>query len=82
KEDVPSAWDPAALARFIEKYGTHVIVGVKMGGRDVIYVKQPQTSNHQTTDVQRLLKRIADERFADANGRFSFESEETSRKDK
>ncbi|KAK3035258.1 hypothetical protein RJ639_034695 [Escallonia herrerae] len=33
KEAVPSSWNPAALARFIEKFGTHVIVGVKMGER-------------------------------------------------
>ncbi|KAL4316381.1 hypothetical protein AHAS_Ahas15G0279400 [Arachis hypogaea] len=35
KKDVPSSWNPAALASFIDKYGTHVIVGVKMGGKDV-----------------------------------------------
>ncbi|OMO98984.1 hypothetical protein CCACVL1_03983 [Corchorus capsularis] len=32
---VPTAWDPCALARFIEKYGTHVIVGLGIGGHDV-----------------------------------------------
>ncbi|GAB2270754.1 hypothetical protein Dimus_005623, partial [Dionaea muscipula] len=36
KRDVPSLWDPAALADFIDKYGNHVVVGVKMGGKDVI----------------------------------------------
>lgn len=82
KQEVPSAWDPAALAGFIDKYGTHIITGIKMGGKDVIFVKQQHTSSLQTTDVQKLLKRIADERFADANGRFSFGSEETSRRDK
>ena len=34
--DVPCSWDPAALAAFVEKYGTHVIVGVRMGGKDVV----------------------------------------------
>uniref|UniRef100_A0A0C9RHM9 TSA: Wollemia nobilis Ref_Wollemi_Transcript_21704_2563 transcribed RNA sequence n=1 Tax=Wollemia nobilis TaxID=56998 RepID=A0A0C9RHM9_9CONI len=82
KKEVPAAWDPAALAGFIEKYGTHVIIGIKMGGKDVIFLKQQHTSNLQATDVQKLLKRIADERFSDANGRFSLNSEETSRRDK
>lgn len=44
KKEVPSSWDPPALAGFIEKYGTHVIVGVKMGGKDVIHIKQQK--NH------------------------------------
>ncbi|KAK2978459.1 hypothetical protein RJ640_023717 [Escallonia rubra] len=37
---VPSAWDPSALARFIEKYGTHIIVGLGLGGQDVLLVPQ------------------------------------------
>ncbi|KAL7141879.1 hypothetical protein ABFS83_08G084100 [Erythranthe nasuta] len=68
KQAVPSAWDPAALARFIEKYGTHIIVGVKMGGKDVVYVKQQHSSPLQTIDVQRRLKDVADKRFTDASG--------------
>ena len=51
--------------RFIEKYGTHIVVGVKMGGKDVIYIKQQQESPLQQTEVQTYLKRIADERFSD-----------------
>lgn len=65
KLDVPSSWDPSALAGFIEKYGTHIVVGVKMGGKDVIYIKQQQESPLQQTEVQTYLKRIADERFSD-----------------
>ncbi|CAI9304407.1 unnamed protein product [Lactuca saligna] len=34
KKVVPSSWEPALLARFIKKFGTHIIVGVKMGGKD------------------------------------------------
>lgn len=69
KREVPSAWDPAALAEFIDKYGTHIIVGVKMGGNDVIHIKQLQKSNLQPTEVQKLLKQLADERFSeDVNG--------------
>ncbi|KZV27080.1 hypothetical protein F511_37785 [Dorcoceras hygrometricum] len=65
KKEVPPTWDPAALTEFIDKYGTHVIVGVKMGGKDVIHIKQLQNSKLQTTEVQTLLKQLADERFSE-----------------
>ncbi|KAK6128405.1 hypothetical protein DH2020_037841 [Rehmannia glutinosa] len=68
KQAVPSSWDPAALARFIEKFGTHVIVGVKMGGKDVIYVKQQHSSPVQSIDVQKRLKDVADKRFSESSG--------------
>ncbi|KAA8524792.1 hypothetical protein F0562_011215 [Nyssa sinensis] len=42
KQEVPSSWDAAALAEFIDKYGTHIVVGVKMGDKDVIHIKQLQ----------------------------------------
>ncbi|KAJ0589729.1 putative membrane attack complex component/perforin (MACPF) domain-containing protein [Helianthus annuus] len=61
KQEVPSSWDPAALADFIDKYGTHVVVGVKMGGKDVIYLKQLQSSDLEPTQVQNLLKQLADD---------------------
>lgn len=79
KEDVPSSWDPAALAGFIEKYGTHVVVGVKMGGKDVIHIKQLQKSNLLPIEVQRLLKQLADERFSeDVNGSIILDPNELS----
>lgn len=69
KREVPSSWDPAALAEFIDKYGTHIVVGVKMGGKDVIHLKQLQSSNLEPTDVQNLLKQLADEQLSeDING--------------
>lgn len=68
KQAVPSSWDPAALARFIEKYGTHIIVGVKMGGKDVVYVKQQYSSPLQPVDVQKRLKDVADKRFSEVSG--------------
>ncbi|KAJ4977300.1 hypothetical protein NE237_002406 [Protea cynaroides] len=81
KQEVPTSWDPAALAGFIDKYGTHVIVGVKMGGKDVINIKQLQNSNLQPTEVQKLLKQLADKRFSeDVNGGFYLDSDELSRK--
>ncbi|CAN1229511.1 MACPF domain-containing protein NSL1, partial [Linum grandiflorum] len=64
KAEVPNSWDPQALAEFIEKYGTHIVVGVKMGGKDVIHIKQLKRSNLDATQVQKLLKQLADERFS------------------
>ncbi|KAK6159658.1 hypothetical protein DH2020_003039 [Rehmannia glutinosa] len=76
KKEVPSTWEPAALARFISKFGTHVIVGVKMGGKDVIYLKQQHSSSLQPADVQKRLKVMADQRFLDANGQNELNSEQ------
>lgn len=66
KTAVPSAWEPSALASFIETFGTHIIVGVKMGGRDVVYMKQNHSSTLQPADLRNRLKDIADQRFLDA----------------
>ncbi|XP_041014085.1 MACPF domain-containing protein At4g24290-like isoform X2 [Juglans microcarpa x Juglans regia] len=72
---VPSSWDPSALARFINTFGTHVVVSIKMGGKDVIYVKQQHSSTLQPADVQKRLKEMADKRFSDANGQNGMVSE-------
>ncbi|KAI5383979.1 MACPF domain-containing protein At4g24290 isoform X1 [Lathyrus oleraceus] len=67
KEAVPSSWDPEALARFIERFGTHVIVGVSMGGKDVIYVRQDVSSDlNDPASIQKLLKETADMKFMDS----------------
>ena len=58
KNVVPSSWDPAALARFIETFGTNIIVGVKMSGKDVIYVRQQHASPLQPADVQKSCERV------------------------
>ncbi|KAK8655737.1 hypothetical protein V6N13_108304 [Hibiscus sabdariffa] len=62
-DDVPAAWDPLALARFIEKYGTHVIVGLSMGGRDVVLVRQDKSSNLQPSQLKKHLDDLADQLF-------------------
>lgn len=59
--------------RFIEKFGTHIIIGVKMGGKDVIYIRQQHYSNLQPVEVQRRLKEMADKRFLDVSSQFSSE---------
>uniref|UniRef100_J3LGV3 MACPF domain-containing protein n=1 Tax=Oryza brachyantha TaxID=4533 RepID=J3LGV3_ORYBR len=61
--DVPPAWDPSAIARFIEKYGTHVIVGLSMGGQDVVYVKQDKASPLSPSEIKEHLDRLGDQLF-------------------
>ncbi|KAJ4768736.1 MACPF domain-containing protein NSL1 [Rhynchospora pubera] len=81
KRDVPSTWDPLALANFIEKYGTHIIVGVKIGGKDVVYLKQLQNSSLSPSEMQNLLKKLADEKFSEySGGNFTARSSELPRK--
>ncbi|KAM0040408.1 putative MACPF domain-containing protein CAD1/NSL1 [Helianthus debilis subsp. tardiflorus] len=53
KQVVPSSWELALFARFIERFGTHVTVGVNMGAKDVIYIKQPYASSLRPADVQK-----------------------------
>ena len=60
--------------RFIKKFGTHVVVGVKMGGKDIVYVKQQHSSPLQPADVQKRLKEVADKRFSDGAGQYSNDS--------
>uniref|UniRef100_A0A6N2L1Q7 MACPF domain-containing protein n=1 Tax=Salix viminalis TaxID=40686 RepID=A0A6N2L1Q7_SALVM len=60
---VPSSWDPCALARFIGKYGTHIIVGLSIGGQDVVLVRQDKSSNLEPSELKRLLDDLGDQLF-------------------
>ncbi|KAK6932743.1 Membrane attack complex component/perforin (MACPF) domain [Dillenia turbinata] len=66
KRRVPYSWDPASLASFIENYGTHIITSATIGGRDVVYVKQHQSSPLLAPDIENYVKDIVDQRFLDA----------------
>ncbi|KAK6157035.1 hypothetical protein DH2020_011283 [Rehmannia glutinosa] len=85
KKEVPSTWSlphwqgSVITSKFISKFGTHVIVGVKMGGKDVIYLKQQHSSSLQPADVQKRLKVMADKRFLDANGQNELNSSKYTR---
>ncbi|CAA6663936.1 unnamed protein product [Spirodela intermedia] len=79
---VPTTWDPSVLARFIKNFGTHIVVGVKMGGKDVIYLKQLHSSSLQAAEVQRRLKEMADKRFLDQNVSYGFDAEGSYARDK
>ncbi|CAI9096790.1 OLC1v1033003C1 [Oldenlandia corymbosa var. corymbosa] len=60
---VPSTWDPASLARFIERYGTHVIVGLGIGGQDVVLLRQNKSSNMQPSQLKNHLDELGDQLF-------------------
>ncbi|XP_020089663.1 MACPF domain-containing protein At1g14780 isoform X2 [Ananas comosus] len=60
---VPSTWDPAAIASFIENYGTHIIVGLSMGGKDVVYVKQENSSHLTPCEIKEHLDKLGDQLF-------------------
>ncbi|XLR27820.1 hypothetical protein HN51_041132 [Arachis hypogaea] len=70
--ELSSLWLPSRFRskypRFIETFGTHIVVGMKMGGKDVIYLKQQHSLALQPADVQKRLKEMADRRFMDATG--------------
>ncbi|KAF4368493.1 hypothetical protein F8388_018617 [Cannabis sativa] len=63
RDSVPSSWDPRALARFIEKYGTHIVVGLSVGGQDVVLVKQDTSSNIEPSELKKHLDELGDQLF-------------------
>lgn len=65
KRAVPYSWDPASLASFIENYGTHIVTSATVGGRDVVYIKQHQSSPLSLADIDNYVKDIGEHRFVD-----------------
>jgi hypothetical protein len=51
---------------FIEKYGTHVIVGLSMGGQDVVYVRQDASSPLSPSEIRGHLDKLGDQLFSGA----------------
>ncbi|CAN6457518.1 unnamed protein product [Victoria cruziana] len=66
RDAVPSTWEPSAFARFIEAYGTHIIVGLSIGGQDALFVRQDRTSSLPTCDLKKHLHDVADQHFTGA----------------
>ncbi|KAK8684882.1 hypothetical protein V6N13_040897 [Hibiscus sabdariffa] len=67
KKSVPPHWDPAALSRFIRTYGTHIIVGMAIGGQDLICVKQNYSSAIPPSELRGYLEDLGDVMFSDGN---------------
>ncbi|KAL2899900.1 MACPF domain-containing protein CAD1 [Bienertia sinuspersici] len=60
---IPTSWDPPSLASFIENFGTHVITSVTIGGKDVIYVKQHQSSPLSAMEMKNYVQDIGNRRL-------------------
>ncbi|GAB2267191.1 hypothetical protein Dimus_002176 [Dionaea muscipula] len=67
KKAVPSHWDPASLSRFIRNFGTHIIVGVAVGGQDLICVRQQPSSTISTAELRADLEDVGDALFSDGD---------------
>ncbi|CAN1346586.1 MACPF domain-containing protein At1g14780 [Linum perenne] len=65
KNSVPPRWDPALLSRFIRTYGTHIIIGMAIGGQDVICVRQKQSSTVSPANLRKNLEDLGDFLFSD-----------------
>eukprot|EP00249_Psilotum_nudum_P018136 c26655_g1_i2 orf=535-2325(-) len=65
KKAVPSMWEPAELARFILKYGTHIVVSVSIGGQDVLYLKERHSSPMSSRGIHSFLKKHGDNHFTE-----------------
>ena len=51
------------MCSFIKKYGTHIVVGVSMGGQDVVYVKQEKSSPLTESEIKEHLEKLGDQLF-------------------
>lgn len=49
--------------RFIEKYGTHIVVGLNIGGQDVVLVRQDNSSNLEPSHLKNHLNDLGDQMF-------------------
>ncbi|GLU22789.1 hypothetical protein SLE2022_388370 [Rubroshorea leprosula] len=76
KRAVPYTWDPASLASFIENYGTHVVTSATVGGRDVVYFRQHQSSPLSVTDIEDYVKDIGEQRFMDFAGPLKYKDKD------
>lgn len=52
------------VVSFIENFGTHVITSVTIGGKDVIYVRQHDTSSLSTMEMKNYVQDIGNQRFS------------------
>ncbi|KAL0352926.1 UNVERIFIED_CONTAM: MACPF domain-containing protein CAD1 [Sesamum angustifolium] len=71
KRAVPYSWDPASLASFIENYGTHIVTSATIGGRDIVYIRQHQSSPLSIADIENYVKDIGEQRFSDSKANTS-----------
>ena len=51
--------------RFIETFGTHMIVAVAVGGQDVVFVRQCHSSSIPPAELKLHLENLGDQLFSD-----------------
>lgn len=56
---------------FIENYGTHIVTSLTVGGRDVVYIKQHQSSPLSVLDIENYVRDIGEHRFVDVKSQSS-----------
>nr|GEX73328.1 hypothetical protein [Tanacetum cinerariifolium] len=66
---IPQRTVERSRRQFIEKYGTHMIVGISIGWPDVILMKQTKSSNLEPSQLKNQLEDLGDQLF---NGACSF----------
>jgi hypothetical protein len=59
------------LFSFIENFGTHVVTSATIGGRDVVYIRQHQSSPLSALEIESYVNEIMDQRFLDSKGESS-----------
>lgn len=55
------------LTRFIQTYGTHIVVGMAVGGQDLLCVKQRPSSPIPPAELKGYLEELGDCLFSDTN---------------
>lgn len=56
---------------FIENFGTHIITSATIGGRDVVYIRQHQSSPLSESEIEHYVKEIGEQRFLDSKSQSS-----------
>lgn len=59
------------LFSFIENFGTHIVTSATIGGRDVVYIRQHQSSPLSALDIESYVKDIGNQRFQESTSQLS-----------
>ncbi|CAA3008877.1 Hypothetical predicted protein [Olea europaea subsp. europaea] len=66
------------MTKVYEKYGTHRIMGLSIGGQDVVLVKQDKSSNMEPSQLKNHLYNLGDQLF---NGACTFSPQQCKTKE-
>lgn len=74
--------DLVSFGRFIQTYGTHIIVGMAVGGQDLVCVKQKPSSPIPPAELRGYLEDLGDCLFSDGMSPPLLEKKTTNSKQK